>query len=65
MIKELYIIGLFIGAAKAAIHYDEAIQYQANKGKDLVQSEVLDELYFDWLSKTKTALERAKDEGFL
>lgn len=46
----------YLVACESALKYDQAIFYNANKGKSWVQSDQLDKLYDDWITKAKQAL---------
>lgn len=47
---------MLLKACLAALKYDEAIQAKATDGKPWVESDSLDALYADWISKAREAL---------
>lgn len=56
--KEDELKALLKEVCHAAIAYDKGIQFAANQGKAYVESNILDELYLDWLTKSTNALQK-------
>jgi hypothetical protein len=52
-----------VAAAEAALRYDERIRQHAWKGKSYAEDDTLDDLYDDWIKKSRAALAATADRG--